>query len=1267
MGPSQSNRCTRRHHIPYPLCRIRVIGLGEYPFATPMIHNGARNSRICSPYFSNTRGIFICRNNSLRFMKHTALLISLIIVAGAFAGCLDSVLDDDGDGLQNADDNCPSVSNENQEDFDADGLGNECDEDDDGDGTLDEYDDYPFDSSEISDSDGDGVGDNADVFPNDATETVDSDSDAVGDNGDNCPIDINTNQVDQDGDGQGDTCDYDRDGDGVINEADFFPDDSSETTDTDSDGVGDNSDAFPDDASETTDTDSDGIGDNSDAFPDDASEFEDPDGDGLGSNLEQQIGTNPNSEDTDGDSLNDGAEVTMGTDPLNSDSDFDGLGDAVETNTGTWSSASDTGTDPLSNDSDGDGLTDGQESNTGETGWVVDASWISPSNVNEQYTPVDVFIEAELKVNVVLIGMDLESTERDGIASMVNQEHRPINMQNWWEYLGVEYDVDLSIINAPDQLDSDFSDFLNQNVTRNWTTGSFIDWYGNQYVDDAFDEAFGNGDYSDQIINGIDAQATESWLFLNAPNYDGLEDVNEGYVLYILEPDFVAGDTTDAWPYYYYLEAEDIDTGTEDSMNNLVSYGGNYPIYFIDLMTPPPSFGQGFGCVSGCADRANNPPSWLMQDDDERDEIIAEYIEESIQFHFAPSYVYTPEYESSYEMDMILIDATSDGSAAASATDYFNMATAQLALDFAVPYTDWTFEIVVVDIDDPVMDDYQNALEASTTTISSCYAGGQAQVIDSRVLIQEADELIIRPAGMVTIPVFVTIFDDCGWVDSEYTMGSATSYENGTPFGVFMATGMNQLVDGGLTGTVVHELGHMLGLAHPHHSFELNGTWEFEQDWFWGSCASTMTYYDGLENIYFDAFNYDALDRGHAVVILDDVQNLRYEIWTELEAKGYEPNTLTNEMIQSIQLMDDLWEMSLEEFSDRNYYDYYSGTGYDSVTLALLSREAAYEALEMATDLESYIPKIWVDFGTDPNDPDSDGDGLSDGVETMSGKWRGTEDTGTDPLSYDSDGDGLSDGSEVTGGLTDPTMSDTDNDGLSDGNEILVVGTDPNDPDSDGDGLKDGFETMTGFFISAEDAGTNPLDNDTDGDGLEDGFEVNVWGSDPNVVDTDGDGFYDADDYWPTFDLQIYINIRYYNVENTDFWSYDDVYFWINIDGSGWELTDTVTDNDEGYVEYNYSYNAADHWDWFFFVIEAWDSDDTSDDDQYDIDGRNSEDSVLYLVYYPDSGRVDGDAPHLYIRQFDNGGYTWVYVDGSDDGDYSVDAEIHLIVGWEVA
>lgn len=60
--------------------------------------------------------------------------------------------DDDGDGILNADDNCPSVANADQLDTDGDGRGDACDLDDDNDGVPDEDDAYPLDAQRSVDT-----------------------------------------------------------------------------------------------------------------------------------------------------------------------------------------------------------------------------------------------------------------------------------------------------------------------------------------------------------------------------------------------------------------------------------------------------------------------------------------------------------------------------------------------------------------------------------------------------------------------------------------------------------------------------------------------------------------------------------------------------------------------------------------------------------------------------------------------------------------------------------------------------------------------------------------------------------------------------------------------------------------------------------------------------------------------------------------------------------------------------------------------------------
>jgi large repetitive protein len=83
--------------------------------------------------------------------------------------------DADGDGIPDADDNCPTVFNPIR----------------------------PIDDGVQPDADGDGLGDACDPTP----IGDDIDGDGVPNADDNCPLDSNPNQADSDGDGKGDVCD----------------------------------------------------------------------------------------------------------------------------------------------------------------------------------------------------------------------------------------------------------------------------------------------------------------------------------------------------------------------------------------------------------------------------------------------------------------------------------------------------------------------------------------------------------------------------------------------------------------------------------------------------------------------------------------------------------------------------------------------------------------------------------------------------------------------------------------------------------------------------------------------------------------------------------------------------------------------------------------------------------------------------------------------------------------------------------------------------
>lgn len=290
------------------------------------------------------------------------------------------------------------------------------------------------------------------------------------------------------------------------------------------------------------------------------------------------------------------------------------------------------------------------------------------------------------------------------------------------------------------------------------------------------------------------------------------------------------------------------------------------------------------------------------------------------------------------------------------------------------------------------------------------------------------------------------------------------------------------------------------------------------------------------------------------------------------------------------------------------------------------------------------------EYGTDPNDPDTDNDGLKDGEEVLT--------YGTSPVDYDSDSDGIKDGEEVTKYGTDPKDVDTDNDGLKDGEEISSYGTDPKSADTDGDGLNDKEEVINyntdprnpdtdsdglSDYSEIRNYGTDPLKPDSDKDGLNDGREVEL-NCDPLNPDTDGDGVQDGSDLFPTFDAKIYVSIKYWKeLEYADpFNGHGDPYFIIYVyvyeNGDWQKLTEKRIDGgSDVYERSNLGttvINIPDDVRYVGLIISAWDSDLLGGDDKYDINGNLKEtdleirfDVTTGITTATGNGNQDGDDP----------------------------------------
>ena len=116
-------------------------------------------------------------------------------------------------------------------------------------------------------------------------------------------------------------------------------------------------------------------------------------------------------------------------------------------------------------------------------------------------------------------------------------------------------------------------------------------------------------------------------------------------------------------------------------------------------------------------------------------------------------------------------------------------------------------------------------------------------------------------------------------------------------------------------------------------------------------------------------------------------------------------------------------------------------------------------------------------IGTDPFNPDTDGDGINDGAEITNGS------NPLDPCSpnvnagpCDQDEDGLTNSEEISLG-TDPTNPDTDGDGISDGLEVENGSSplNPCDPNTESEICKEGIHIPNAFSPNQTGSGDNEV------------------------------------------------------------------------------------------------------------------------------------------------------------------------------------------------
>ena len=364
----------------------------------------------------------------------------------------------------------------------------------------------------------------------------------------------------------------------------------------------------------------------------------------------------------------------------------------------------------------------------------------------------------------------------------------------------------------------------------------------------------------------LDALKSEEWLNSHISDFGGIPQ--DGYLLVLADLSDISN-----LHHYYSVQYNDLDTASSratSSKNPLVfpvvnwmfSWGGHYRFYFIDLSGGDPDYDYS---------QTGHVP---IQDFDFRTlsqrqvtfsrnvatvtEYVADYISEATRNLFLPDYAYTPTYATAYRLAINIFDETGKLSSG-SIGDYLSESLVKKAFQHLVPAATWNVSVTTRQL----RDDSGLAKVVSDSLVFSDdvrgVAGGSYHIDyhDYRkvysYLQSHLGQYVDTSGDTVVLPMFEFVFKGGGRFAD--TKEDNLDQFAGISVGDLAMIGTNDrnlfTLGFELTKDTIHELGHSMGLMHPH-------SFGYTEDY----VASVMAY--GPYEYDFSQFDVDAVQRAYS-------------------------------------------------------------------------------------------------------------------------------------------------------------------------------------------------------------------------------------------------------------------------------------------------------------------------------------------------------------------------------------------------------------------
>jgi len=532
---------------------------------------------------------------------------------------------------------------------------------------------------------------------------------------------------------------------------------------------------------------------------------------------------------------------------------------------------------------------------------AVSVSLTTPVRADGDSGGIQVKREVTIPVNVIFVGIDPATVDLSYMKWNFNVPTRTIQ-----EILypaphpsGVVYNVQFSFKFAPDSYKDQLIQYLDSIGVEKEAANPWFYYYAQTAGGYITSNAYYTFKYT-----AYDANSVEDWIYANQKELGGFQD-NAWTLMFLNLPELPSFDfqsykaflsdfrtsPPDGTAHYYSVSYKDQDLGYRLRFRDFMTAWGNIHRFWFADLSAGPSFWSDY----------EDLPLQVALEDNKIDintsfgrtwftEYLSDYIWQATWNFVTPDLIYAPMYSQKYVFDVQIFDGrTAQEKGQVDIKSTVNAQTIKNAFEDLTPYSQIEVNLSIEDLTKyphlrQIISDNYKYTDSFTFGINAQPL--EYGIVDARPIykylqdnFQKFEPNFRRDGIEYHVPVFAFAFSEntlftftYKWIiaDAETSVKSLLGVALGDL--ALVSLSQNQFERGnyvsplqpnkgyGFTETIIHEAGHMLGLAHPHEfgpigDFSLGAMGYFTWDYVFGQSDK------------------DAVRRAHADEIITDVQS----------------------------------------------------------------------------------------------------------------------------------------------------------------------------------------------------------------------------------------------------------------------------------------------------------------------------------------------------------------------------------------------------------